>query len=387
MAAASTVFFMWGFVTVLNDILAPHLKAIFHLNYAQTMLIQFTFFSAYFLLSLPSAKIISAIGYHRSIVLGLAVMAVGALLFIPAASVPSYGLFLGGLYVLASGMTLLQVSANPYVAALGPPDKSSSRLNLVQALNSLGTTVGPWVGGFLILSGASSDASTVRLPYFGIAVLLGLLAIAIARFPFPTITQIEDPSHHTAVEGDTVWRHRNLVFGALGIFVYVGVEVAIGSFLVNYFMQPDIGGFTAQAAARYVSLYWGGAMVGRFLGAALLRKIPTGPAVGVAALVASLLVTTSIFTTGSVAMWSILAVGLFNSILFPSIFTLGIAGLGKLTGKASGIMIAAIVGGAIIPLAQGALADHIGLHVAFFLPAVCYLYIVFYGFVGSKPRT
>jgi MFS transporter, FHS family, L-fucose permease len=382
------VFFMWGFVTVLNDILAPHLKAIFALNYAQTMLIQFTFFSAYFLLSMPAAKILSVIGYHRSIVLGLAVMAAGALLFVPAASVPSYGLFLAALYVLASGITLLQVSANPYVAALGPPEKSSSRLNLVQALNSLGTTVGPWVGGFLILSGGDrSDASTVRLPYLGIAVLLGLLAIAIARFPFPTITQIEDPSHHTAAAGDSVWRHRNLVFGALGIFVYVGVEVAIGSFLVNYFMQPDIAGLTAQTAARYVSLYWGGAMVGRFLGAALLRKIPTGPAVGVAALAASLLVTTSIFTTGSVAMWSILAVGLFNSILFPSIFTLGIAGLGKLTGKGSGIMVAAIVGGAIIPLAQGALADHIGLHVAFFLPAVCYLYIVFYGFVGSKPRT
>jgi MFS transporter, FHS family, L-fucose permease len=378
---------MWGFVTVLNDILAPHLKAIFALNYAQTMLIQFTFFSAYFLLSMPAAKILSVIGYHRSIVLGLAVMAAGALLFVPAASAPSYGLFLAALYVLASGITLLQVSANPYVAALGPPEKSSSRLNLVQALNSLGTTVGPWVGGFLILSaGDRSDASTVRLPYLGIAVLLGLLAIAIARFPFPTITQIEDPSHHTADVGDSVWRHRNLVFGALGIFVYVGVEVAIGSFLVNYFMQPDIAGLTAQSAARYVSLYWGGAMVGRFLGAALLRKIPTGPAVGVAALAASLLVTTSIFTTGSVAMWSILAVGLFNSILFPSIFTLGIAGLGKLTGKGSGIMVAAIVGGAIIPLAQGALADHIGLHVAFFLPAVCYLYIVFYGFVGSKPR-
>jgi FHS family L-fucose permease-like MFS transporter len=378
---------MWGFVTVLNDILAPHLKAIFALNYAQTMLIQFTFFSAYFLLSMPAAKILSVIGYHRSIVLGLAVMAAGALLFVPAASAPSYGLFLAALYVLASGITLLQVSANPYVAALGPPEKSSSRLNLVQALNSLGTTVGPWVGGFLILSaGDRSDASTVRLPYLGIAVLLGLLAIAIARFPFPTITQIEDPSHHTEAVGDSVWRHRNLVFGALGIFVYVGVEVAIGSFLVNYFMQPDIAGLTAQSAARYVSLYWGGAMVGRFLGAALLRKIPTGPAVGVAALAASLLVTTSIFTTGSVAMWSILAVGLFNSILFPSIFTLGIAGLGKLTGKGSGIMVAAIVGGAIIPLAQGALADHIGLHVAFFLPAVCYLYIVFYGFVGSKPH-
>ena len=386
MAAASTVFFMWGFVTVLNDILAPHLKAIFHLNYAETMLIQFTFFSAYFLLSLPSAKIISAIGYHRSIVLGLAVMAAGALLFIPAASVPSYGLFLGGLYVLASGITLLQVSANPYVAALGPPDKASSRLNLVQALNSLGTTVGPWIGGFLILSGAGSEASTVKLPYLGFAVLLGLLAIAIARFPFPVITQIEDPSHHTEIVGDTVWRHRNLVLGAVGIFVYVGAEVAIGSFLVNYFMQPDIGGFTASAAARYVSLYWGGAMVGRFLGAALLRSIPTGPAVGVAAIVAGLLVVTSILTSGSVAMYAILAVGLFNSILFPSIFTLGIAGLGKLTGKASGVMVAAIVGGAIIPLAEGALADRIGLHLAFVLPAICYLYMVFYGFVGSRPR-
>ena len=386
MAAASTVFFMWGFVTVLNDILAPHLKAIFHLNYAETMLIQFTFFSAYFLLSLPSAKIISAIGYHRSIVLGLAVMAGGALLFIPAASVPSYGLFLGGLYVLASGITLLQVSANPYVAALGPPEKASSRLNLVQALNSLGTTVGPWIGGFLILSGTGSEASTVKLPYLGIAVLLGLLAIAIARFPFPVITQIEDPSHHTEIVGDSVWRHRNLVLGAVGIFVYVGAEVAIGSFLVNYFMQPDIGGFTAAAAARYVSLYWGGAMVGRFVGAALLRSIPTGPAVGVAAIVAGLLVVTSILSSGSVAMYTILAVGLFNSILFPSIFTLGIAGLGKLTGKASGVLIAAIVGGAIIPLAEGALADRIGLHLAFVLPAICYLYIVFYGFVGSRPR-
>src|SRR3984885_12756046 len=322
LAAASTVFFMWGFVTVLNDILAPHLKAIFHLNYAQTMLIQFTFFSAYLLLSMPAARIISAIGYHRAIVLGLAVMGVGALLFIPAASVPSYGLFLTGLYVLASGITLLQVSANPYVAALGPEEKASSRLNLVQALNSLGTTVGPWVGGFLILSAsARSDASTVRLPYLGIAVLLGLLAIAIARFPFPTITQIEDPRHNVASTPDSVWRHRNLVFGAVGIFVYVGAEVAIGSFLVNYFMQPDVAGFTAQAAARYVSLYWGGAMLGRFLGAALLRSIPTGPAVGATAIAACLLVITSILTTGSVAMWAILAVGLFNSILFPSIFT------------------------------------------------------------------
>jgi FHS family L-fucose permease-like MFS transporter len=386
LAAASTVFFMWGFVTVLNDILAPHLKAIFHLNYAQTMLIQFTFFSAYFLLSMPAAKIISTIGYHKTIVLGLAVMSLGALLFIPAAAYSSYGLFLGGLYVLASGITLLQVSANPYVAALGPPEKSSSRLNLVQALNSLGTTVGPWVGGYLILSGARSEASAVKLPYLGIGILLGLLAIAIARFPFPTVARIEDPSHHASSIGDSVWRHRNLVLGAVGIFVYVGAEVAIGSFLVSYFMQPDVAGLTAQTASQYVSLYWGGAMVGRFLGAALLRSIPTGPAVGVAAIAASLLLTTSILTTGHVAMWTILAVGLFNSILFPSIFTLGIAGLGKLTGKGSGVLIAAIVGGAIIPLAQGALADRFGLHLAFAIPAVCYLYIVFYGFIGSNPR-
>ncbi len=406
MAVISSIFFMWGFVTVLNDILVPHLKAIFELNYTQTMLIQFTFFLAYFLISMPAAKIISWIGYHRTIVLGLAVMACGALLFIPAASIPSYGAFLTGLFVLASGMTLLQVSANPYVAVLGPPEHASVRLNLVQALNSLGTTIGPWVGGFLILSATTRstqelraltpdqlqahnllEASTVKLPYLGIAILLALLALAIAKFRFPTLAQIEDPSHHTEVVGDSVWRHRHLVLGALGIFVYVGAEVAIGSFLVNYFMQPDIGGLTAQQAARYVSFYWGGAMVGRFIGSAVLRRVDTGTLVGINAIVACALVTTSILTTGSLAMWSILLVGLCNSIMFPSIFTLGIAGLGRLTGKGSGVMIAAIVGGAIIPMVEGALADRIGLHVAFLLPAVCYLYIMFYGFVGSKRRT
>lgn len=390
MAVISTVFFMWGFVTVLNDILVPHLKAIFELNYTQTMLIQFTFFLAYFLVSLPAAKIISAIGYHRTIVLGLAVMGCGALLFVPAASVPSYAIFLGALFVLASGMTLLQVSANPYVAVLGPPEHASVRLNLAQALNSLGTTIAPWLGGLLILSpstGATQtapDASSVKLPYIGIALFLGLLAFAISKFRFPTLSAIEDESHHTEITGDSVWRHRQLVLGAIGIFLYVGAEVAIGSFLVNYFMQPDIGGFTAQQAARYVSFYWGGAMVGRFLGSAILRKVPTGPAVGVAAIAACLLVTTSILTTGHVAMWSLILVGLFNSIMFPSIFTLGIAGLGRLTGKGSGVLIAAIVGGAIIPVAEGALADRFGLHAAFLLPAACYLYILYYGFSASR---
>ena len=399
MVVISSVFFMWGFVTVLNDILVPHLKAIFDLNYTETMLIQFTFFMAYFLVSLPAAKIIAKIGYHRTIVLGLAVMGCGALMFVPAAAIPSYGLFLSGLFVLASGMTLLQVSANPYVAVLGPADHASVRLNLAQALNSLGTTIGPWVGGFLILTATVStsqmtgdqlqahrlaEASTVKLPYIGIACFLGLLAFAISKFKFPTLSAIEDENHHDEVKGDSVWQHRNLVLGAVGIFVYVGAEVAIGSFLVNYFMQPDIGGLTAQSAAKYVSFYWGGAMVGRFAGSALLRKVPTGPAVGVAAIIACLLVSASILSTGAIAMWSLILVGLFNSIMFPSIFTLGIAGLGRLTGKGSGMLIAAIVGGAIIPIIEGAIADRVGLHIAFLLPAVCYLYIMFYGFVGSK---
>jgi len=394
---------MWGFVTVLNDILVPHLKGVFDLNYTQTMLIQFTFFSAYFLVSLPASWILSRLGYQRTIVAGLLIMGCGALLFIPAAGIPNYPVFLGALWILASGMTLLQVSANPYVAAMGPPDQSASRLNLVQALNSLGTTVGPAVGGFLILSSISrtsaetnamapselqawrlGEAASVKLPYLGIAALLFVLAIAIAKFRFPALSHIEDPNDAAAVSDDSVWRHRNLVFGAAGIFVYVGAEVAIGSFLVSFFMQPEIGGFTAQAAARYVSFYWGGAMVGRFAGSALLRKVDTGSAVGLASLTAALLVVTAMLTSGSVAMVSILLVGLFNSILFPSIFTLGIAGLGRLTGKGSGIMIAAIVGGAIVPLVQGAIADRIGLHHAFFLPVICYLYLVFYGFIGSR---
>jgi FHS family L-fucose permease-like MFS transporter len=355
-------------------------------------------------MSMPAAKVISWIGYHRSIVLGLGVMGVGALMFVPAASIPSYGVFLSGLFVVASGMTLLQVSANPYVAVLGPPEGASSRLNLAQALNSLGTTIGPWVGGYLILSAATGtnetsgmtaaqiqahkllEASTVIKPYVGIALLLGLLAIAIARFRLPTLASIEDPSHHTHVEGDSAWKHRPLVLGAVAIFVYVGAEVAIGSLLVNYFMQPSIAGLGARDASRYLSFYWGGLMVGRLAGSAILRVVKTGTLLGLSAMVACALVLTSVATSGHVAMWSIILVGLFNSTMFPSIFTLGIEGLGKLTGQGSGILIAGIVGGAIIPELGGAIADRVGLQIAFLLPAICYLYIVFYGFVGSRQR-
>jgi FHS family L-fucose permease-like MFS transporter len=228
------------------------------------------------------------------------------------------------------------------------------------------------------------EAASIKGPYLGIAALLALLALVVAKFPFPTLTRIEDPNHKTEVIGESIWQHRNLVLGAVGIFVYVGAEVAIGSFLVSFFMQPEISNLTAQSAARYLSFYWGGAMVGRFAGSALLRKVRTGPAVGVAAMIAAALVVTAMIASGTVAMWSLLLVGLFNSIMFPSIFTLGIAGLGKLTGKGSGVLVAAIVGGAIIPLAQGFIADRIGLHHAFVLPVACYLYILFYGFIGSR---
>ena len=406
LAVITTVFFMWGFVTVLNDILVPHLKAIFELNYTQIMLIQFTFFSAYFLMSLPAAKVISWLGYKNSIVTGLAVMGVGALLFLPAASVASYALFLFALYVLASGMTVLQVAANPYVAVLGPPDKASSRLNLAQAFNSLGTAIGPFFGGMLILSAVQVsaarlqsmtpeqlqahrmlEASSVKLPYAGIAALLFVLAFAISRFKLPVLSDIEEArDHDRAGTAGSIWKHRHLVLGAIGIFVYVGAEVSIGSFLVNYFSQPYIGGFTEREAAKYVSFYWGGAMVGRFIGSAVLQKLKPGLVLAAAAVVACGLVVTSIATSGSVAMWTIIAVGLFNSVMFPTIFTLGIDGLGKLTGKGSGILIMAIVGGAIIPVIQGALADHIGIHWAFVLPAICYVYIFYYGVHGSRRR-
>lgn len=403
LTVVTTVFFMWGFVTVLNDILVPHLKALFDLNYTQIMLIQFTFFSAYFLMSIPSARIIARLGYRQSIVAGLSVMGLGALLFFPAAGIPSYGLFLTALWVLASGMTLLQVAANPYVAQLGAPEGASSRLNLAQAFNSVGTAIAPALGGLLILSDKAgqaagavlsadqmqaqklADASSVKLPYIGIALLLFVLAFAISRFHLPSLPDIEES--HGVNAGDSIWKHRNLVLATVGIFLYVGAEVSIGSFLVNYFSQPEIGALTERAAAGYVSFYWGGAMVGRFAGSALTRKFPPGKVLAYFALAASALVWITVATSGAVAMWSVIAVGLFNSVMFPTIFTLGIAGLGPLTGKGSGLLVMAIVGGAVLPVLQGALADSVGIHTAFVMPAICYLYIVYYGFRGSARTT
>ena len=403
LTVVTTLFFMWGFLTCLNDILVPHLKAIFDLNYAQVMMVQFAFFSAYFIFSVPSAKIIDWIGYQKTMVLGLVTMALGAVLFIPAASVPSFPLFLGALMVLAAGITSLQVAANPYVSVLGPARTASSRLNLTQAFNSLGTFLAPWFGKALILSSAAlslaemrqlspdalkayrlHEAATVKLPYLGLALTLLVLGIVIGRFKLPAMPTAQHRVGDKSV--GSVWKHRHLVLGALGIFVYVGAEVSIGSFLVNYFSQPDIGNVTEKVAAGFVSYYWLCAMLGRFVGSAILQKVRTGALLGIVALAAATLVTTSMLTLGSVAMWSIILVGLFNAVMFPSIFTLGIAELGPLTGDGSGLLIMAIVGGAILPVAQGAIADRIGIHHAFLLPVVCYLYIVFYAFWGSKPK-
>ena len=404
LAIVTTLFFMWGFLTCLNDILIPHLKAIFDLSYARVMLIQFSFFSAYFLFSVPWSKVVNTIGYKTTMVVGLLTMAVGAFLFIPAASAVSYPLFLAALLVLAAGITGLQVSANPYVDLLGKPETASSRLDLTQAFNSLGTTLAPKVGGLLILSAAPlaiaqlqqltpedlhlyrvQQASSVKMPYTVIGVALLLLAVLIGLSKLPKIeTATTLPGQK---RDDSIWKHRNLILGALGIFAYVGAEVSIGSFLVNYFGLPEIAGLSPKVAAGYVSFYWGGAMIGRFLGAPLLARFKPGYLLAICTVVAGSLVTASMVLSGHVAMWTILAVGLFNSIMFPTIFSLGEAELGSLSGTGSGLLNMAIVGGAILPVIQGVIADRVGIHHAFVLPVICYLYILFYALSGSKPNS
>lgn len=422
----TTLFFMWGSLTSLNDVLIPYAQHVFKLKLAASMLIQTAFFSAYFVFSVPAARVIDWIGYKKSIVVGLGTMVLACLAFYPAAKLPSFGFFLVALIILATGITVLQVAANPYVAILGNPRTASSRLNLTQAFNSLGTTIFPWIGAHLILRTASAavSASTsqeadavVRLYVYFFATALTLLAIGIALAKLPTIQSAE--RHLGEKITDSVWKHPNLVFGAIGIFVYVGGEVAIGSAIANYLALDNIGGFISPAAipdaasryraalaeaAKYISLYWGGAMVGRFIGSALLQKIKAGKLLAFAAVMAALLVTISVLSSGPTAVWTILAVGLFNSIMFPCIFTMGIAELGPLTGDGSGILNMAIVGGAIIPWMVGKLGDVInhryypamtqgetswgqGIHYALIVAVLCYLYILFFAVSGSRTNS
>ncbi|WP_414675012.1 sugar MFS transporter [Massilia sp. CFBP9012] len=383
------LFFMWGLITSLNDVLIPHLKAVYTLTYVQAMLVQFCFFGAYAIVSLPAGALIRRIGYQKGAVAGLLVAAVGCTLFYPA-SFGGYGLFLLALFVLASGITVLQVAANPYVAVLGPARTASSRLTLTQAFNSLGTTIGPAVGGLLILSAAgavagsdtvaeaAAEAASVRGPYLVLAGVLVLLAVLFWLARLPAIADTDDVPLAGEAQGSAL-SHRHLVQGAIGIFLYVGAEVSIGSFLINFIGEPHIAGLSHADAAHYVSIYWGGAMIGRFIGFAVMRVVSPGKTLAFNSLAAIVLVLVATFTQGDLAMWAILAVGLCNSIMFPTIFSMALHGLGKHTGQASGILCMAIVGGALVPFAQGALADSFNVQVSFLLPAACYAFVLFFG--------
>jgi FHS family L-fucose permease-like MFS transporter len=397
----TSLFFMWGLITSLNDILIPHLKAAFSLSYVQAMLIQFCFFGAYFVMSVPSGVLVERVGYKPGIVIGLLVAGIGCVLFYPAAAARSYPFFLAALFVLASGITLLQVAANPYVAILGPPTTASSRLNLTQAFNSLGTIIGPYLGALFILAAAPTpqagaqavaEARVVQGPYLVLAAVLCLIAIVIGLVHLPKIEaqSATGGAGNDSGQPDTlrsVWEHRPLVFGAIAIFVYVGAEVSIGSVLVNFMEQKEIGGLDAVTAGKFLMFYWGGAMVGRFIGSAVLRSVKPGTVLAFNALVAVALLVLAMIAGGPVAMWAVLAVGLFNSIMFPTIFTLAIDGLGRRTGEGSGILCMAIVGGAIIPVGTGWIADQSTLLYSFALPLVCYLYIAWYGRRGHLPAS
>ena len=423
----TVLFFMWGFITVLVDALIPRLRDVFELTYFQAGLVQFSFFTAYFVFSIPGGALISKIGYKKGVVVGLITMGIGCSLFYPAASFRVFPIFLMAMFVLAGGITILQVAANPYVAALGPESTSSSRLNLSQAFNSLGTTIAPLVSAAFILSSTvkssaevaalsdaqqsvyyQAEAAAVQGPFMILALVLIVLAVAFALFNLPKILEGDDDKSGSYKEALKI---KHLMFGALGIFVYVGAEVSIGSYLVNYFLDLDVERLVegnavmssiaatlstifsdvriqdmnaSQLAGTYVFFYWGGAMVGRFIGSALLQKLKAGNLLASYAAVNILLLLISMNTGGLVAFWSILSIGLFNSIMFPTIFTLAIKGISENTAQGSGILCTAIVGGAIIPPLYGAVADRFGLQIALLVPAACYLYILWYGKTGSK---
>ena len=420
----TTLFFLWGFITVLVDSLVPRLKDVFEMSYAKTVLVQFAFFTAFFVVSVPAGAILSKIGYRKGIVLGLIIMALGCLLFYPAAEFRNFTIFLIGYFTLAGGITVLQVAANPYVALLGSEEGASSRLNLSQAFNSLGTTIAPVVGALFLLSDSvktseeinalstlekvdyyAAEAATVQTPFLLIATFIGILAVVFAFIKLPKVMQESPKGGYLSL-----LRNKLMLMGALGIFVYVGAEVSIGSFLVNYFDDMNLAVLVAENELMmniantiastfnksfsnsdpksllgiFIIFYWGGAMIGRFVGAYLTKIIAPGKVLSIFALLAILMIVISINTQGLLSMWSILAVGLFNSIMFPTIFTLTLEGLGDLKAQASGLLCMAIVGGAIIPFVFGGLIDSFGFKTAFILTMLCYGYILYYGKLKSS---
>ena len=382
-----TLYFSIGFITALNDILVPHFKDLFHLSNFLALLVQFCFFGAYFIMSLPCGWIINRIGYKAAIVAALAVMGSGLLLFFPASVLISYPLFLFALFVVGSGLALLQVAINPYVGALGRPETASSRLNLCGFLNSIATTLAPRVGAAFIFIAAGATAAqlahSVRAPYLmlaGFAFLVSILTLFV-RLPslIPTASGISGA-------GGSALQFSHLRFGAGAIFFYVGAEVAVGSIMISYLGQPALGGLSHAAAAFYVSLYWGGAMVGRLIGTFALIWVRAERALAAVSLCALLLVAATIFGRGHLARYAIVGCGLFNSVMWPCIFPLSVRGLGRLTSQGSGILIMMVVGGAVVPEIQGLLADKFGYQASFAVVLLCYAYLIFFAVSGHKLR-
>jgi MFS transporter, FHS family, L-fucose permease len=388
----TALFLIFGFITTLNMALVPHMRSIFNLNYAWAMLADSAFFLAYFVFSAPSSRLIDSIGYKRTMVVSLLVQVVGALLFVPAATLISFPLFLAAVFIVGAGVTTLQTAANPYVVILGPERSAPMRLTLAQAFNSIGATLAPLVAGAFILTdqgmltSKARIANTVKVPYMLIAAGLLLLGITVAFMHLPRITQTQKPSpanDRDSRRTRSIWRYRHTVLGALGIFVYVGVEVGLASIAVNYFKNQGLS--SARIASSLVSLYWFGALVGRLLGSWILTRIRSGRLLGSFGIAGAAFLFASMLTSGQVAIATLVICGFFNSIMFPNIFALGVAGLGPMTSKGSGLIMTACVGAAVIPFLLGALADKVGIQHAFVLPILCYLYIAFYGLWGSKP--
>ncbi|MGD0829903.1 MAG: sugar MFS transporter [Terracidiphilus sp.] len=384
------LFFIFGFITTLNMALVPHLRTIFSLPYGWTMLAESAFFLAYLVFSWPTARMIESIGYKKTMVVALFIQVLGCLMFVPAAKMISFPLFLAASFIVGAGVTALQTAANPYVSILGPEHSASVRLTLAQAFNSVGTTIAPIVAGAYILTDPAKFATpaavadTVRVPYLLIAAGLLVLGVIVLFLHLPHIAQPKGSGvEGESIVGRSIWGYRHTVLAAVGIFLYVGVEVGLGSIAVDYF--KTLGMDSAKTASFLVSLYWGGALVGRLLGSWMLTKIPSGRLLGIFGLLATAMVLISMATSGQVAIYSIVLCGFFNSIMFPNIFTLGIAGLGPMTSKGSGLIMAAVVGGAIIPVLLGKVADLVGIQNALVLPVLCYLFIAYYGLWGSKP--
>jgi MFS transporter, FHS family, L-fucose permease len=379
------LYFSIGFITALNDILIPHFKDLFHLTNVLALLVDLCFFGAYFVMSLPSGWIVGRIGYKSGIIAALSTMGCGLLLFVPASIVISYPVFLFALFVVGSGLALLQVAINPYVGALGKPETAASRLNLCGGLNSLATTIAPKIGAAFIFIAAGATtaqlARSVRMPYVILAAFAFLIAIITRFVHLPEL--IEKPSHTSADDG-SAWQFTHLRLGAVAIFTYVGVEVAIGSILINFLGQPSMGSLSHVAAASFVSLYWGGAMVGRFIGSFALIYIRAQRALAAVAVSALILVSVTIFGHGHVAMWAIVSCGLFNSVMWPCIFPLSLKGLGKFTSQGSGILVMMVVGGAIVPEIQGLLADKFGYQHSFIIVLLCYAYLLYFALSGYK---